>query len=389
MLLFCFKRSYLKMRVAMQTKPLFAIITLIVLLCCGITTHDNQGSAYTSSNNLNPENASVADVPEVIQPDWEELWRTADDIHPDYFLADPRFIDVHDGAVLVGDFRGERPLWIFNATDGSFEQHVGEEGSGPGQIEWLGSFHIIQDEYIALRDVQNQLLSIFDRDTGTFMHRVNVPVPFQPGIGNAKIVRRPSDPNVLAHAHALQINEDERIVIDELAWEVQLSEFGDAFVPFEENFVAKKGPTVLDEGTAYMGFEHASHIVAISETGEVVFNTSAPHDVNPPDFLGAREGVDMMEPPRNVYPTMTLRLDTDNQYVYALHSGAVVNEENDMQDVLTSTRVDVFDKETGAYQFQFTLPFPVHDLEIDSDRVYLLALSQGGAVAFEKPEMLL
>ena len=375
----------------MRFANLFVLIGLIVTVCTGSALHASQDlPVFSSSTGLANDHAlpSLSST-DVIHPEWNEVWRTGSDLHPDYFLADPRFIEFHDGSVLVGDFRGERPLWVLDAADGSLEQHVGEEGSGPGELQWLGSFDLIQDQYIALRDVRTQLVSIFDRDTGTFLHRMNTPMPFQPGIGDSTLVQRPSDPDILAHAHALNFDENKRISVGGLLWEASLDEFGEEFTPFEENFVAKKGPTIVDEGITYMGFEHASHIIAFSETGEVVFNTSAPHDVNPPDFLGTREGVDMMEPPRDVYPTMTLSLDTDDQYVYALHSGTVVDQENDMQDVLTSTRVDVFDKTTGAYQFQFSLPFPVYDLAIAENRVYLLSLAEGGGVAFEKPDVLL
>jgi hypothetical protein len=157
-----------------------------------------------------------------------------------------------------------------------------------------------------------------------------------------------------------------------------------------ENTIAKKGKTTIDDGTVYLSFEHASHLVALSESGDILFETSEPHDVNPPDFVGKREGIDMMEPPRNVYPTMTLNLDTDDQYVYALHSGTIVDEENDMDDVLTSTRLDVYDKQTGAYQFAVSLPAATRNFRITNDRVYLITLEDAPrVVAFEKPEMLL
>jgi hypothetical protein len=76
--------------------------------------------------------------------------------------------------------------------------------------------------------------------------------------------------------------------------------------------------------------------------------------------------------------------------VYALHSGTIVDEENDMDDVLTSTRLDVYDKQTGVYQFAVSLPAATRNFRITNDRVYLITLEDAPrVVAFEKPEMLL
>jgi len=377
----------------MRFANLFVLIGLIVTVCTGSALHASQDLPVFSSSTGLANNHALPSLSstDVIHPEWNEVWRAGAEVRSDYLLANPQTMKVHNGSVFIGDFRGERPVWVFDAVDGSFLQHVGQTGSGPGEIQWQGALHVIRDRYLSLRDAQTQTVSIFDPDTGRFLHRMDTPISYAPGISDNLLLQRPSGQrDVLAVAHELLIDDEERIAIGDLLWGASLNDFGEAFAPFRENTIAKKGKTVIDDGTVYLSFEHASHIIAFSESGEILFNTSEPHNVNPPDFVGRREGIDMMEPPRNVYPTMTLNLDTDDQYIYALHSRAVVNEENDMEDVLTSVRIDVYDKTTGVHEFAMSLPAPTRNVRITDDRVYLITLEDEPAVAaLEKPDVLL
>ncbi len=378
-------------RSAMRSATLFILVGTLAVVYTGgaLQASQNIDTPSSSPSCVNHQEAPSSNR-NVVNPEWNEVWHVESETHPDYLLADPLTMEVHNGWVFIGDFRGERPVWVFDAANGSFQQHVGQAGTGPGQIQWQGTLQIIRDDYLALRDAQTQTVSIFDVDSGRFLHRMDTPISYAPAISDAMLVQRPSGQrDVLAVAHEITIN-DERIAIGDKLWEASLDDFTEAFAPFRENTIAKKGKTTIDDGTVYLSFEHASHLVALSESGDILFETSEPHDVNPPDFVGKREGIDMMEPPRNVYPTMTLNLDTDDQYVYALHSGTIVDEENDMDDVLTSTRLDVYDKQTGAYQFAVSLPAATRNFRITNDRVYLITLEDAPrVVAFEKPEMLL
>lgn len=375
----------------MRLANFLLLTSIIALACTGGRFHLSQDTfAFSHSHSLIPQETYPSKT-DIINPEWEEIWHVDSENHPDYLLADPQKMAVHNGSLYIGDFQGERPVWVFGAADGDFQRHVGRLGTGPGEIQRLGSVDIIKDRYLAVRDVENQLMSLFYPDTGEFLHRLDQRIPGFPGIDGDMLLQRSFDqPNVLAVVHRLVTDEDNRVAVGDLLWEAPLDDFGEAFAPFRENTIAKQGQTVIDENAIYLSFRHASHIIALSESGEILFNTSEPHNVDPPDFVGREYGVEMMAPPVDIYPLMTLNIDTDDQYVYALHSGSIVDEENDMVDVVTSTRLDVYDKTTGAYEFAVSLPAPTRNFKVTDDRVYLITLDEEpGIVALEKPDVLL
>lgn len=324
--------------------------------------------------------------------DWTEVWRTSP-TDAEYLFTDPRRVILHDNKLFVTDFNGERPVWVFDTNDGSVQKHMGALGEGPGEVEAVGAIGLVNSEHLTVQDLGSRSVSLFDSESGSFMYRLEKQITFTVGFGNGVMVQTPfsmDDRDLFARAYELTTSEEGRVALGDIRWEIPLDEVGEAFVPLRTNSLLKQGPIIVEDGIAYIAFLNAGHLVGLSvETGEVLFVNPEPHNVDPPDFLGAREGIDMMAPPINQYPTMALALTTDADHVYALHSGVVVETRDDMKRIEEAEQVDVYDKSTGTYIRSVDLPYPARDLVVTDTHVYLLTMDEEPVLfKFEKPEEL-
>lgn len=361
------------------------LIRALALAIVGILLHGN-ALAQPASLPFNDHPRTPS------SPDWTEMWRSSP-TDAEYLFTDPQRMILHNDKLFVTDFNGERPVWVFDAHDGSVQGYIGALGEGPGEIRIVGAIDIVNDEHLTVQDPRSQTISLFRTDEGSFEYQLEEQLTFAVGFGEDVMVHKPfsmDDRDVFARAYEVTTTAERRVALGDVRWEVALDEVGEDFAPLRTNSLLKQGPVIVNGDIAYMGFLNAGHLVGLSvETGEVLFVTAEPHNVNPPDFLGAREGVDMMAPPVNQYPTMALGLTTDTNHVYALHSGVVVETRDDLKRIEEAEQVDLYDKETGTYLRSVDLPHPARDLVVTDSHVYLLTMDEEPVLfKYEKPEAL-
>lgn len=376
---------------SLSTFNLFGMISYIRFLCtltlvvvkvflCGNVLAQTAASSFT--NDLHTSSS-----PDRIE--WTEVWRSSP-TDAEYLFTDPRRMILHDSQLFVTDFNGERPVWVFGANDGRVQNYMSALGEGPGEVRMIGAIDIVDDRHIAVQDPRSQAISLFELNGITFLHRLDEQVTSTVGFGDHVMVQTPlssSDRDVFARAYDVITTEEGRVALGDVRWEVSIDQVGETFIPLQRNPLLKQGPVIVENGIAYVAFLNAGPLVGLSaETGEVLFVTQEPHNVDPPDFLGAREGIDMMAPPINRYPTMALTLTTDADHVYALHSGVVVETRDDMKRIEEAEQVDVYDKITGTYIRSVHLPYPARDLVVTDSHVYLLTMDEEPVLfKYEKP----
>jgi hypothetical protein len=315
--------------------------------------------------------------------DWKEVWRS------NVLLTDPYFLHVHDGEILVGDFRADVPLQVLGDDDGQMRREIGALGQGPGEIQALGGLFQIDDNHVALTDLQTQGISIFEIDTGQFVHRINDRrISFGAALGNDLVVVRPllQQNAVLARGYTFATDDGRRFEIGNELWSIDLAQI-EEFAPAEENPLLKFGTTVIDAETVYLGFDSSSRIVAASiDTGEVLFSTNNPDEIELPEYVGASDQATMRAPPRDRYPIATIGMAVDNQHLYVLHSGKRWTEHGGMDATNETRTLHVYNKRTGNHLQTLELPYATRDIVVSESHVYLITIENEPAVVkLEKP----
>lgn len=367
----------------MNTASRFSLL-LILIVSTWLLANSNRAHGHTLS--------FVDSTGYTAHTEWTEVWRSSP-TDAEYLFTNPKRMVLHNDWLFVTDFEGERPVWVFDTNDGSVQTYLGALGQGPGEVEAVGAIDIVEDKYLAVQDIERQAISLFDIETGSFNYQLDKQFTFTVGFDSNVMVQTPfsmADRDIFARAYDITTTEEGRTALGNVQWEIALDDVGETFAPLHANPLQKQGPIIVEEGIAYIAFLNAGHLVGLSaETGEVLFVTQEPHNVDPPDFIGAQDEIDMMAPPVNQYPTMAIGLTTDAHHVYALHSGVVVETADDLKRIEEAEQVDVYDKTTGAYKHSVDLPYPARDLVVTDSHVYLLTMDEEPVLfKYEKPEVL-
>jgi len=296
------------------------------------------------------------------------------------------------GKIFVYDSQGTYPLYIVNTVDKSITG-FGEWGNGPGELARGTPKGFSQTEKrIYVFEYIERKVTIFNYE-GVYINNFVLPAFLGP-IGYAHVISDNSmlyridfyPPNVKSSGFVklLEYSEDGRIN-DINAYLVRYDEHPD-LKPIINNATLKSGPISSDrDGFIYIANMYSSLILCINQDGETVFKTYEPYDARIPNVpLQAQGTIISGEPDKATH--YSLSIDTDDKYLYALHSG-IEYRSDDIAKALQIGDTDnlrvgegntllIYDKRSGEYIDSIELPVWTSNIVVDDEYIYFLVLER-------------
>jgi len=151
------------------------------------------------------------------------------------------------------------------------------------------------------------------------------------------------------------------------------------------------------EEELYLAFRYSSLLLKIDRDG-IVFETLGPENYTFPEITPRDGGVYSL-PPLDEYPVGALDIDVDENHVYVLYSGKKMDggflsrfrsPESAVEKITHSDRVFIYNRVTGDFVREITLPLAVNKFKVAGPKVYLYRTideSYPSLYTFEKSEV--
>lgn len=303
------------------------------------------------------------------------------------FLNNPNRLFLLNGSVYVFDIYGDRPFIKFDST-GKYNYSFGGWGQGPGEMgESTTQFVGAIDNIILIHNHNRRKISCFNLN-GKFQKQLEIPsTSYVSAALTSKntlvLLDYFSDSFAVGYHVAEDISITNKKAIPVGQYE-ELPELENC----RNNFLLKQGPICTDnEGNVFIGFQFSSLIVGFDDKGNNFFKTSEPENIPIPEVV-AKAGV-YKAPDVGKHPEINVSLAVDEKYVYAVYSGTqptLLNFIFTLDELFQGEIVRVYDKKTSDYLWSFELPYPVRDIKVTEDSIFLLSVDPEPAlIKYKKP----
>lgn len=298
-------------------------------------------------------------------------------------LANPSdfYVTDRDRAVVLDEKRLACALAFIDLTSGT-PQNCHAIGRGPGEIA-------AQGQKVVTKRSDG---SIWVSDTrGTKVYASDLSYRFDVRGINAQLTAPLSDTlvgqylfapgNALVRMHHLK--SEREVGVDPIGT-VSIDRWT-ALEPLRNNFMLRQGPVLVDDSSWFIGFDFSSHIIRLNPDG-IEYIIYEPSNVDFPDYgYATNEGY--AAPDASKHPAGTVDLDADDTYLYVLHHGrtfdvnpfkqlvAVVRGriEASIEEWGMTDRLFVYEKATGNFMGEVSLPLRARAIEVTEEAVYILS----------------
>ena len=326
-----------------------------------------------------------------IDVSWKEDWRINKNLNY------PVSLYINNDKIFIFDMKAkDKPILVFDTT-GHYLTSFGKWGKGPGELSSQGSFIVgfLYSNIVVLGQTERKLV-FYNLNTFDFEREINIAeygLPLNIAFYKNKmfLIKGNFDPWFI---EVFEINNDLNIkkLKSNNRWGYydKIPELNVA----TKNYLLKQGKIIIDnEGNLFYSFEKSSMVIGFTKSGQILFKTLQPSNIELPDYISETPGR-LMSPPINYYPETNIAIGVDKKYLYTVFSGfklGKVISKRLLKDLpLGQGKIlNVFDKINGNYKFSIKLPFLIERIFLTDNALYVLSLSPEIAlVKFFKPEEL-
>lgn len=159
----------------------------------------------------------------------------------------------------------------------------------------------------------------------------------------------------------------------------------DHFKPLD-NFLLKQDiHLALDDSALYLAFEYSSLLFRTGKE-KIDYFTFAPENQYFPD-MKPEPGQIYSLPDIGKNPVCALDIDVEGDFIFILYSGKkleagilqqLFNADKAVEDIVHSYKLNVYEKNTGSFIKEVTLPKKAASFDIFNDSIYLLSTLDSG-----------
>ncbi len=314
-------------------------------------------------------------------------------------LGDPeRFIVRGDTVMYLVD-RALNGLHRYDLRTGALSEGTGL-GRGPGEVAQSGRSYLApygrDNDQVWLHDTGLQRITIYSLSLEPVRQMTITGSMRSLPLGDSLMANVPFGRVGIVDVRRISRRIEGANLTDAL-WTYRAKK-REAFEVVPNNFVLKYGPIASCGETIVSGFDFASYVLRIRESGGDLLK-GAPEEIffPPPDPDLPPERARL---PTWFNPRATLDLACDEKHIYALFSGESVSRARarslDLAGRLTeakraelsasvrrSDRLHVYDRATGSFVHEVRLPIEARQITATENKLYLLVHEEEGPVILQ------
>jgi len=290
---------------------------------------------------------------------------------------------ISDDAILIYDTRNtQQPISQVSLKEDSFtlKNHL-KSGQGPGEVNetFYKRVTTFSNGNILLWDRGQAMLTIYDNSLnyiGDLEGRALQSGIIQAGlINDSTLVTVENDQENVFKAWSLL---DDKTTSSEPIWTISFNDYPQ--LNGLKNFILMQAMYFTNyDNVLYVAFQHSSVILALDADGMKYINSKP--DENPfPEFDSENPVFSL--PNMGSYVEGTRDMDVDGNYVYLIYKGESTSRWEQMrymnnfdeliEQVKHSKRLLIFDRFTGQFVYETTLPIEAKQIAVVDNQFYLL-----------------